>query len=67
MTAHEPTICQRIIRDSVYVGKGWKGRFVCPTCDRSMWQHLNFLGRRSVVCDGQKFSLRKVGRPVGAS
>jgi hypothetical protein len=38
--------------DRAYVGRGWKARFRCPKCDRAVWQHLNFLGSRLLVCYG---------------
>jgi hypothetical protein len=55
---HQPVQCERSSApaDSVYVGKGWKAKFICPSCGRNCWQHLNFLGRRKVVCDGVKFT-----------
>lgn len=57
-TTHKPAKCVRggSPRDTMYVGKGWKARFICPECGRETWQHLNYLGRRSVVCDGRKFT-----------
>jgi hypothetical protein len=39
-------------------GGSWKSRFVCPVCGRESWQLLNFLGRRSVVCNGLTFTKR---------
>lgn len=53
---HEPAICQRDVAGTQYVGKGYKSKFTCPTCGRSMWQHLNFLGQRTLVCNGEKFT-----------
>lgn len=58
-TTHEPKACERIVRETFYVGKGWKSRFVCPTCGRATFQALNFLGTRKVVCDGRKFTKPK--------
>lgn len=58
MRAHPEVNCERIKRETFYVGKGWKSRFVCPTCGRSSFQHLNFLGQRVLVCNGEKFAKR---------
>ncbi len=55
---HEPTICARDVHQTHYVGKGYKSLFACPACGRSCWQHLGFLGRRHLICDGEKFSTR---------
>jgi hypothetical protein len=54
---HEPVVCVRK-EQPIYCGKGYKAKFVCPNpaCGRSTYQALNFLGRRSVVCDGLKFT-----------
>jgi hypothetical protein len=54
MVTHDPTICQRV-GQPLYVGKGYKARFEC-SCGRHTYQHLNFLGRRNIVCDGAKFA-----------
>ena len=57
MNSHPSRVCARspLPIDTQYVYKGWKSRFVCPDCGRSAFFHLNFLGRRSVVCDGVRF------------
>lgn len=55
IVSHPPRVCARE-GDAQYVYKGWKAEFACPTCGRRAWFHLNFLGRRSVVCDGAKFT-----------
>ena len=55
MTPHEPTVCNRNVRMTHYVGKSYKGLFECSCCDRKTWQHLGFLGRRDMVCNGEKF------------
>lgn len=46
----------RNIKMSLYVGKGWKSEFTCPTCGRKVWQHLNFLGQRKMICNGDKIT-----------
>lgn len=58
IVSHPPIICPRGADpiDTQYVYKGWKARFTCPTCRRTAWFHLNFLGQRKVVCDGAKFT-----------
>jgi len=53
---HEAAICVRDVAGTQYVGKGYRSKFTCPVCGRSSWQHLNFLGRRKMVCNGGKFS-----------
>lgn len=54
--SHKPAVCVRDVRGSQYVGKGYKSKFECPTCGRYTWQLLNMLGRRDVICNGEKFS-----------
>ena len=60
-TAHDPTICERDVAATQYVGNGYKSRFQCSVCARSTWQQLSFLGRRAVVCDGQRFTKHAIG------
>jgi hypothetical protein len=55
-TLHTPKTCKRDVINTQYVGKGYKSKFTCPECGSSCWQHLSFLGRRDVVCDGAKFT-----------
>jgi hypothetical protein len=59
---HAATQCERDVTSSLYCGHmrggSWKSRFVCPVCGRESWQLLNFLGRRSVVCNGLTFTKR---------
>lgn len=56
MRQHEPAVCIRDVAGTQYVGNGWRSKFTCPACSRSSWQHLNFLGQRSLICDGVRFS-----------
>lgn len=60
--AHDSAACKRspLPIHTQYVGKGYKALFVCPICAAQTWQHLNFLGRRNVVCHGTNFT--KEGR-----
>jgi hypothetical protein len=63
MEAHAPAIMVRrspLALYSAYVGKGWKALFRCPACGRETWQHLNFLGRRSLICSGLKITKKEV-------
>jgi len=56
---HRPESASRVhplMQNTYYVGKGWKALFKCKICDRKSWQHLNFLGRRKLVCHGNKWS-----------
>lgn len=53
---HEPIICPRDFRSTQYVGKGYKSKFTCPSCSRSTWQHIGFLGQRNVICNGVRFT-----------
>jgi len=55
MSQHAPMVCPRSPKPPIYVGKGYKAAFECPMCQRSTYQHLNFLAGRRVVCDGLKF------------
>lgn len=52
---HNRTKCDRDVRGTQYVGKGYKSKFVCAQCGASCWQHLSYLGSRYVVCTGDKF------------
>lgn len=63
MEAHAPAIMIRRAPFQLYtqyVGKGWKALFRCPACGRETWQHMNFLGRRSLVCTGTKIVKQEV-------
>lgn len=63
---HEPTICLRQGRTRYItgggVGVGHSQEFRCPRCGRVGRFHLNYLGARLVLCNGQKFSRE---HPVG--
>lgn len=52
---HDPIACVRDVAGTQYVGKGYKSKFVCPSCSRSCWQHLSFLGAKDLMCNGVKF------------
>jgi hypothetical protein len=52
---HNRVKCDRDVRGTQYVGKGYKSKFTCSTCGASCWQHLSYLGSRHVVCTGDKF------------
>lgn len=52
---HAPAICPKDLRTLDYVGKGYRAKFTCPECGRAAYQHLNFLGRRNLICNGKKF------------
>jgi hypothetical protein len=52
---HDPVACVRDVQGTQYVTKGYKSKFTCPTCERSAWQHLSFLGQKSLFCNGRKF------------
>ena len=55
-TKHIPAKMVRDVKGSLYVYKGWKSKFTCPVCGREVWQHLNFLGGRDVICNGDKIT-----------
>lgn len=38
-----------------YHFRNWSWDFECPTCGRKGRFSLNFLGQRTVMCDGRKF------------
>lgn len=63
--AHAATICPRDVATNQYNGKNWSAQFKCPACGRATRQNLNFLGRRSVVCDGVKFTKVNGAREAG--
>jgi hypothetical protein len=52
-TGHEPTDCWR--GKGQYSFRNWTFTHTCPVCDRKGKFNQNFLGRRTVVCDGIKF------------
>jgi hypothetical protein len=64
MATHQPTSCTRT-GQPLYVNRGWKAKFACPACARTTYQHLSYLGRRSVVCDGVRFT-KQPKQPVEA-
>jgi hypothetical protein len=43
-------------RGRQYNNKSYNGVYTCPVCGRASSQNLNFLGRRSMVCDGVKWT-----------
>ena len=48
-----------MVRDKLtirYNGKSYDKLFVCPCCGKETWQNLNFLGSRSLVCNGRKIT-----------
>ena len=47
---------KRLYTHDRYVGNGWKSMFKCQDCGREVWQALNFLGRRKMICNGVKIS-----------
>ena len=54
---HEASDMERVRplqANCVYVGKGWKALFKCDCCGKETWQHLNFLGQKVLVCNGEK-------------
>jgi hypothetical protein len=52
---HQKAVAERG-RATQYHNGSYSGVFACPTCGRACWQNLNFLGRRSMVCDGVKWT-----------
>lgn len=52
---HAETICTEVRATTQYHGKSYSARFACPICGRHCRQNLNWLGRRHVICDGNKF------------
>jgi hypothetical protein len=33
-----------------YSTKNWSAKYRCPICGREIWQNLNFLGNRELMC-----------------
>lgn len=56
-TAHEPVQCNRLHGWMLrYHNKSWSDAFECPTCKTRRRFNINYLGRRRIMCDGQKFT-----------
>lgn len=51
---HPPVECKQDNRSAQFHMKSWSYRFTCPTCGNSKRQNTNYLGRRLLICDGQK-------------
>jgi hypothetical protein len=63
---HPDTVMVRVKpypQNSYYVGNGWKAKFSCSCCGREVWQHLNFLGQRQMVCNGRKIVKTEIPDP----
>lgn len=66
--AHTLTLCKEI--GSYYHGSTarrggqWKIHFLCPVCERETYQLSNYLGRKTLACDGK---FRKVERNYDAA
>lgn len=57
---HEATPMERVkpyAQNMRYSTKNWSAKFRCPSCGREVWQSLNFLGSRTLVCDGARTRL----------
>lgn len=58
---HGKAICDPVPGSSQYhattarVHGSWSTVYQCPCCPRKTRQNCNFLGKKKVVCDGQKF------------
>lgn len=58
---HGKAICDPVPGSSQFhattarVYGSWSTVYQCPCCDRRTRQNTNFLGRKKVICDGQKF------------
>ena len=59
---HLASVCERsaLPIDTQYVGRGYKAKFRCAECGRTVWQLLSYLYGRVLVCNGVK--LTKVPR-----
>jgi hypothetical protein len=57
---HETKKCEEVPHSSQYHYKNHSAEFECPECHRKARFNLNFLGRRKVFCDGQKFTKVRV-------
>lgn len=61
--AHPANLCDRAVplgapENLTYCGRSYRARFRCPICGRTVWQNLNYLGQRLLVCEGTRFSYR---------
>ena len=53
--AHEAATCARVRATERYSNKNWSAEFCCPVCGARQRRSLNYLGRRSLVCEGGKW------------
>ena len=53
-TKHDLAQCEKT-GHAQYSYRNWTRNFKCPTCGREGKFNLNFLGQRTVWCDGAKF------------
>lgn len=53
------TECRKKLASQRYSNKNWSCAFECPTCGKIERRNTNFLGQRTLFCDGKKFSTVK--------
>ena len=54
---HAPAPAEKRISTHRYSFRNHSYEFACPVCGRAKRYNTNFLGRRVVTCDGEKFTL----------
>jgi len=53
---HSSTVLSKDNRTLQFATKSWSAEFRCPTCGAAQRANLNFLGRRQMVCDGERIT-----------
>ena len=56
---HDPVDTVKKIETARYSYRNWSYEFECPHCGRERRYNANYLGRKRVVCDGEKFTILK--------
>lgn len=59
-TAHTATPCKRVPFSEQYSNKNHSAAFKCDCCGVIQRRNLNFLGRKTLVCNGMKFAAEVV-------
>lgn len=60
---HIETMTKRLMGFHLqYSFKNWSDAFECPVCGKKKRYSLNFLGRKKVFCNGEKFTRKEVAR-----
>lgn len=59
MTPHAPAIAVKDLASHRYSFRNHSYAFACPVCGLTKRYNANYLGRRVITCDGEKFTLTR--------